>query len=137
MKVRAPRHGRDPLHRHTGSPAHRLTGTPADGCDDLRRPSHPPSPRRRRQGRRREDRWRGAGCGPRRGHKVLLCEVDGLARASQLLEAEPGPVGQAVMTPAGVAVMAVEGKAALAEYLVMIIPVKRLLQAVFKSPLYQ
>jgi anion-transporting ArsA/GET3 family ATPase len=73
----------------------------------------------------------------RRGHKVLLCEVDGLARASQLLEAEPGPVGQAVMTPAGVAVMAVEGKAALAEYLVMIIPVKRLLQAVFKSPLYQ
>jgi anion-transporting ArsA/GET3 family ATPase len=73
----------------------------------------------------------------RRGRKVLLCEVDGLARAPQLLDAEPGAVGQAVMTPTGVAVMAVEGKAALAEYLGMIIPVKRLLQAVFSSPLYQ
>jgi anion-transporting ArsA/GET3 family ATPase len=73
----------------------------------------------------------------RRGRKVLLCEVDGLARAPQLLEAEPGPIGQAVATPAGVAVMAVDGKAALAEYLGMIIPVKRLLQAVFKSDLYQ
>jgi anion-transporting ArsA/GET3 family ATPase len=73
----------------------------------------------------------------RRGRKVLLCEVDGLARAPQLLDAEPGPIGQAVTTPVGVAVMAVEGKAALAEYLGMIIPVKRLLQAVFASELYQ
>jgi anion-transporting ArsA/GET3 family ATPase len=73
----------------------------------------------------------------RRGRKVLLCEVDGLARAPQLLEAQPGPVGQAVATRAGVTVMAVEGKAALAEYLGMIIPVKRLLQAVFKSQIYQ
>jgi anion-transporting ArsA/GET3 family ATPase len=73
----------------------------------------------------------------RRGRKVLLCEVDGLARAPQLLQTEPGPLGQAVATPAGIAVMAVEGKAALAEYLGMIIPVKRLLQAVFKSELYQ
>jgi anion-transporting ArsA/GET3 family ATPase len=73
----------------------------------------------------------------RRGHKVLLCEVDGLARAPQLLDAKPGPVGQAVVTRAGVTVMAIEGKAALAEYLGMIIPVKRLLQAVFKSQIYQ
>jgi anion-transporting ArsA/GET3 family ATPase len=73
----------------------------------------------------------------RRGRRVLLCEVDGVARAPQLLQAEPGPVGRAVATPAGVAVMAVEGKAALAEYLGMIIPVRRLLQTVFKSQLYQ
>jgi anion-transporting ArsA/GET3 family ATPase len=73
----------------------------------------------------------------RRGRKVLLCEVDGLARAPQLLETEPGPLGQPVPTRAGVAVMAVEGKAALAEYLGMIIPVKRLLQAVFNSQIYQ
>jgi anion-transporting ArsA/GET3 family ATPase len=73
----------------------------------------------------------------RRGRSVLLCEVDGVARAPQLLQAEPGPLGQAVATAAGVSVMAVEGKAALAEYLGMIIPVKRLLQSVFKSQLYQ
>src|SRR5215470_1026666 len=73
----------------------------------------------------------------RRGRSVLLCEVDGVARAPQLLGAEPGALGQAVPTRAGVSVMAVEGKAALAEYLSMIIPVKRLLQSVFKSQLYQ
>src|SRR5215470_7227889 len=73
----------------------------------------------------------------RRGRRVLLCEVDGVARAPQLLDAEPGPLGQAVATSAGVSVMAIEGKAALAEYLGMIIPVKRLLQSVFKSQLYQ
>ena len=73
----------------------------------------------------------------RRGRKVLLCEVDGLARAPQLLDAEPGAAGQAVVTRAGVTIMPVEGKAALAEYLGMIIPVKRLLQAVFKSQIYR
>ena len=73
----------------------------------------------------------------RRGRSVLLCEVDGVARAPQLLGGEPGPLGQAVATQAGVSVMAVEGRAALAEYLGMIIPVKRLLQSVFKSQLYQ
>jgi anion-transporting ArsA/GET3 family ATPase len=75
--------------------------------------------------------------GARRGHRVLLCELDGVARAPQLLGAEPGPVGQAMATPTGVSLMAVEGKAALAEYLAMIIPVRRLLQTVFKSTLYQ
>lgn len=73
----------------------------------------------------------------RRGKRVLLCEVDGVARASQLLQAAPGPLGQAVETAAGPWVMAVEGRAALAEYLGMIIPVKRLLQTVLKSQLYQ
>jgi anion-transporting ArsA/GET3 family ATPase len=73
----------------------------------------------------------------RRGRSVLLCEVDGVARASQLLETAPGPLGQAVSTTAGVSLMAIEGRAALAEYLGLIIPVKRLLQTVFKSQLYQ
>ena len=72
----------------------------------------------------------------RRGRNVLLCEVDGVARAPQLLDAEPGKLGHAVATPSGVSVMAVEGKAALAEYLGLVIPVKRLLQAVFKSQIY-
>lgn len=73
----------------------------------------------------------------RRGKRVLLCEVDGVARAPQLLQAQPGPLGQAVPTDCGVSLMAIEGRAALAEYLGMIIPVKRLLQAVLKSQLYQ
>ncbi len=75
--------------------------------------------------------------GARRGQRVLLCEVDGVARAPQLFQVEPGPLGQAVPTRAGPWLMAIEGKSALAEYLQMIIPVKRLLQAVFKSQLYQ
>jgi len=73
----------------------------------------------------------------RRGRSVLLCEVDGVARAPQLLDAKPGPLGEAVTTRAGVSLMAVEGKAALGEYLGLIIPVRRLLQAVFTSQLYQ
>jgi len=72
----------------------------------------------------------------RRGRSVLLCEVDGVARAPQLLEAERGALGQAVAARPNISLMAIEGKAALAEYLTMIIPVKRLLQAVFKSQLY-
>jgi anion-transporting ArsA/GET3 family ATPase len=72
-----------------------------------------------------------------RGKRVLLCEVDGVARAPQLLQASPAPLGEAGATPHGVWLMAVEGKAALAEYLGMIIPVKRLLQSVFKSQIYQ
>jgi anion-transporting ArsA/GET3 family ATPase len=73
----------------------------------------------------------------RRGKRVLLCEVDGVARAPQLLETTAAPLGQAGPTRHGVAIMQVEGKAALAEYLGMIIPVKRLLSAVFKSQIYQ
>jgi anion-transporting ArsA/GET3 family ATPase len=72
-----------------------------------------------------------------RGKHVLLCEVDGVARAPQLLQAEPGPLGHAVPTEAGPWLMAIDGTAALSEYLGMIVPVKRLLQAVFKSQLYQ
>ena len=75
--------------------------------------------------------------GVRRGKTVLLCEVDGVARAPQLLEAKPGPLGEAVRSQAGPWLMAIEGRAALAEYLSLIIPVKRLLQTVFKSQLYQ
>jgi anion-transporting ArsA/GET3 family ATPase len=68
---------------------------------------------------------------------VLLCEVDGSARAAELLGAAAAPLGTAVATPAGPSLMAIEGSAALAEYLAMIIPVKRLLQAVLGSLIYQ
>ncbi len=73
----------------------------------------------------------------RRDRRTLICEVDGAARAAQLLEVEPAPVGQLVEARSRVWLMAVEGKAALAEYLGLIIPVRRFLQAVFDSRMYQ
>lgn len=73
----------------------------------------------------------------RRGMSVLLCEVDGVSRAAQLLGVEPAEPGVAGPRVDGVAVMGVEGSAALAEYLGMVVPVRRFLQAVMKSELYQ
>lgn len=73
----------------------------------------------------------------RRGLRVLLCEVDGMARAAQLLGVEPRGIGEVAEARSGVFVMAVEGRAALAEYLRLIIPVRRLLTAVFNSRVYQ
>ena len=73
----------------------------------------------------------------RRGHRVLLCEVDGLARTTHLLQGPEGAVGVVVEARGGVSLMALEGKAALAEYLQLIIPVSRLLRAVFNSRIYQ
>jgi anion-transporting ArsA/GET3 family ATPase len=71
------------------------------------------------------------------GKRVLVCEVDGVARASQLMKVEPGPLGTAVEARPGLHLMAIEGKAALAEYLGLIIPVRRFLQTVLKSRVYQ
>jgi anion-transporting ArsA/GET3 family ATPase len=72
----------------------------------------------------------------RRGLRVLLCEVDGMARAAQLLGVEPRGIGEVIAARSGVFVMAVEGRAALAEYLRLIIPVRRFLTAVFNSRIY-
>ncbi len=71
------------------------------------------------------------------GKKVLLCEVDGVSRAAQLLGVDPAEPGVAGPVVDGVSVMGIEGSAALAEYLGMIVPVRRFLQAVIKSDLYQ
>jgi anion-transporting ArsA/GET3 family ATPase len=71
------------------------------------------------------------------GKRVLVCEVDGVARASQLMKVESGPLGLAVEARPGLHLMAIEGKAALAEYLGLIIPVRRFLQTVLKSRVYQ
>src|SRR5437867_2108594 len=73
----------------------------------------------------------------RRGRRTLLCEVDGVARAAQLLQVRPAPLGQATEPRNGLALMAVEGKAALSEYLELIIPVRRLLRTVLNSRIYQ
>ena len=72
----------------------------------------------------------------RRGRRTLICEVDG-GGAAQLLQVDGGPAGTCVEARPGVHLMLVDGKASLAEYLGLIIPVRRLLQAVFSSAIYQ
>jgi anion-transporting ArsA/GET3 family ATPase len=71
------------------------------------------------------------------GKRVLIAEVDGVGRAASLLDIPPGSIGEARAVRAGLSVMSVEGSAALAEYLEIIVPVKRVLQAVLSSRIYQ
>lgn len=71
------------------------------------------------------------------GKRTLLAEVDGVGRAAQLLGAHRDAIGSAVEVQPGLCVMPVEGSAALAEYLELIVPVKRVLSAVFSSRIYQ
>lgn len=72
-----------------------------------------------------------------RGKRVLVAEVDGAGRAAWLLGVEPAPLGEPRRVSERLAVMSVEGSAALAEYLRLILPVRRLLDAVFSSRIYQ
>lgn len=72
-----------------------------------------------------------------RGKSVLLVEVDGAGRAARLLGVEPAPIGVASPPVGNIAVMSVEGTAALAEYLRLVVPIRRLLDAVFASRIYQ
>jgi anion-transporting ArsA/GET3 family ATPase len=71
------------------------------------------------------------------GKRTLLAEVDGVGRAASLLGIAPGTIGDAQPVRPGLSVMSVEGSAALSEYLEIIVPVKRVLQAVFSSRIYQ
>ncbi len=71
------------------------------------------------------------------GKRALLAEVDGAGRAAQLLGVEPAPVGKAQPVNESLSVISLEGSAALAEYLRIILPVKRVLEAVFTSRIYQ
>lgn len=71
------------------------------------------------------------------GKRTLLAEVDGAGRAACLLGVEPGPIGEAIHVRPTLAVMSVDGATALAEYLEIIVPIKRVLRAVFASRIYQ
>ena len=73
----------------------------------------------------------------RAGRRTLLIEVDGVGRAAQLFGVAVGEAGQAQEVAQRLCLMNVEGTAALAEYLSMIVPVKRVIQSVFKSRIYQ
>jgi anion-transporting ArsA/GET3 family ATPase len=72
----------------------------------------------------------------RRGRRTLAVEMDTAGRLGALLGArETGPA--AVEVGPRLHVVAVDGRAALEEYLGLVIPVKRLLSSVFSSRIYQ
>lgn len=71
------------------------------------------------------------------GKRALVTEVDGAGRAAWLLGVQPAPAGEARTVQPGLAVMSVEGGTALAEYLCLILPIRRLLDVVFSSRIYQ
>lgn len=71
------------------------------------------------------------------GKRTLLAEVDGVGRAASLLGVAPGGIGEARAVRPSLSVMSVDGSAALEEYLEIIVPVKRVLRAVFESRIYR
>jgi anion-transporting ArsA/GET3 family ATPase len=71
------------------------------------------------------------------GKRTLLVEVDGAGRGAYLLGVKPGEIGKARPAREALSVMSLDGSAALAEYLELVVPVKRVLQAVFSSRIYQ
>jgi len=71
------------------------------------------------------------------GRRTLVAEVDGAGRAAALFGVESAELGAARHVGPNLAVMSIEGPAALEEYLQIIIPVKRLLRAVFNSQIYR
>jgi anion-transporting ArsA/GET3 family ATPase len=72
----------------------------------------------------------------RRGRRTLAIEMDPSGPLSALLGRREGGYAPAPVAP-GLHVMAVDGRAALEEYLGLIIPVRRLLSTVFSSTIYQ
>lgn len=71
------------------------------------------------------------------GKRTLLAEVDGVGRAAALLGIAPGAIGEARLVRPSLSVMSVDGSTALQEYLEIIVPVKRVLRAVFESRIYR
>ena len=73
----------------------------------------------------------------RLGRRTLVAEVDGAGRAAALFGVSPASLGEARRVADGLSVMSIEGTSALEEYLQIIIPMKRLLRAVFQSQIYR
>lgn len=73
----------------------------------------------------------------RHGRKTLLAEVDGVGRAGDLLGAPRLASGVTRQVRPNLSVVSIDGTTALEEYLQIIIPVKRLLRAIFDSQLYR
>jgi len=71
------------------------------------------------------------------GKRTLIAEVDGAGRAAHLLGMALGEIGKPQALRDNLSVMSVEGTVALAEYLEIVVPVKRVLEAVLSSRVYQ
>jgi anion-transporting ArsA/GET3 family ATPase len=72
----------------------------------------------------------------RRGRRTLVVDMEATGRLPVMLGASPVGYVPTEIGP-GLHAMAVEGRAALEEYLKLIIPVKRLLAMIFSSQVYQ
>jgi anion-transporting ArsA/GET3 family ATPase len=73
----------------------------------------------------------------RAGKRTVLAEVDGSGRAAALFGVTtPIPSGEARQVRPNLHILAVDGKTSLEEYLALIIPIRRLLDAVFASRIY-
>jgi anion-transporting ArsA/GET3 family ATPase len=72
----------------------------------------------------------------RRGRRTLAVDMDPGGRLGAMLGAE-GEGHAPARLAAGLHVLAIDGRAALEEYLGLIIPVKRLLSTIFSSKIYQ
>lgn len=73
----------------------------------------------------------------RAGRRVLIVEMDLEDRISPLLGVPPSPRSEAVELLPRIHRMSVDGRAALEEYLGLVIPIRRVLRAVFDSKVYQ
>ena len=71
------------------------------------------------------------------GRRTLAIEFGGRGGLSRLFGVSEAPIGEARDVRPGLTVLALGGDEALAEYLRLVIPIKRLLSAVFASRLYR
>lgn len=71
-----------------------------------------------------------------RGLRTLAVEFGGHGGLSRLFGLEPGQAGVPRVVAPRVTLVSLEGDEALAEYLRLVVPIKRLLQAIFSSRLY-
>ncbi len=69
----------------------------------------------------------------RAGKRVLLIELEIGGRAGAFLGLTKPPSYEPCRSPSGVWVMTVDGRASLEEYLGMVVPVRRVLSAVFHN----
>jgi anion-transporting ArsA/GET3 family ATPase len=72
-----------------------------------------------------------------RGRRTLAIEMDVSGRLPAVLGAPTAAVGTAREVSPNLSVVSIDGRAALEEYLGLVIPVKRLLSTIFSSRVYQ
>jgi anion-transporting ArsA/GET3 family ATPase len=71
------------------------------------------------------------------GHRVLAVELGGAGGLARIFEREPEPSGGTSEVRERLTIACIEGDVALAEYLELVVPIKRLLAGVFASRIYR